>query len=148
MKKSFDTNAAINLTLLQIRSISLGPCPATLLFISPFRVLIPRMSRTSINFDSDADHFDVLKKKIQSIKNKEYFHRFYYISNRVYSGRSVQDGIPLTHGTITDKRDIDYNERSCKVKVTERLTNHQKRQKCQGIAQHGKAVLMIAIRLE
>ena len=59
-----DNNDDVNLALLQIRSTPIGtglPSPATLLFNTLIRALLPQMNRDKINFNNDDEHYEVLK---------------------------------------------------------------------------------------
>ena len=61
LKKWFDTNADVNLALLQVRSTSLGPelsSPLNLLFSFPIKDMMPLMNRSPLNEDSDTDHYE------------------------------------------------------------------------------------------
>ena len=58
IKKCIEANYIINLASLQIRLTPLGPelpCLATFLFSRLIRILLPKISRTSINCDCDED---------------------------------------------------------------------------------------------
>ena len=65
MRKCFQTNTDVCLTLLQIRLTPLGPrlpCPATLLFNRPARSLLLKLNRPPVLFDKDEIHYGALKK--------------------------------------------------------------------------------------
>ena len=66
MKKCFDTNADLNIALLEITSVPVGswlPNPATLLFKRPIKGLILRVYRTPIDYDYDEKQYDALTCK-------------------------------------------------------------------------------------
>ena len=61
LKKCFDTNADINLAVLQVESKPKGPglpSPVPLLFNRPIRDKMSTLSRESINFNYNDDHYD------------------------------------------------------------------------------------------
>ena len=63
MEKCYETYAEIYMALLQIRStltIPLLPNPATLLFSSPLRRILPRCNRQSLLCDNDESNANVL----------------------------------------------------------------------------------------
>ena len=66
MKKCYETNADIYMSLLKIRLTPVNPKvpnPATLLFNRPARGLLPRLSRTPIIYDNNESNHDALKRR-------------------------------------------------------------------------------------
>ena len=75
--KYFNTNADVNLASLHIISVPLGselPGPTTILFNRSIRVLMPRISRMSINFDCSDSYYETLKaRQDRTVKNNNAF---------------------------------------------------------------------------
>ena len=115
MKKCFDNNTDVNLALIQIRSMPVGPgllSPATLLFNRPMRGLVPSTSRMLINIDYDEDNYHKLKaEQNEASKNNDTFNK--YTLFPIGSTEAVQweDGGLCTHGTTPGHWDASHNGR-------------------------------------
>ena len=76
-KKCFDANAHVDLALLQMKSTPMGPwlqSPTILLFNSPIRRLMPRVSRMPINFYYNEISFEATKvRQSEAVKNNDIF---------------------------------------------------------------------------
>ena len=73
MKNCLENNADVNLALLQIRAMAIGPIlpsPATQLFMRPIMGIILTMSRMPINFNYDIDcHHALIEGRNKAGKN-------------------------------------------------------------------------------
>ena len=72
IKKCFDTNKDINLTLSQIRSTLIGnvlPGPATILFNRPILGLLPKIKRIPILLNYDDEHYDGINLALSQIRS-------------------------------------------------------------------------------
>ena len=88
IKICLDNNDDSTLALLQIRSTMVGtglPSPVTLLFNRPIRALLPQIYMDIINFNSDDEHYEVLKTHNEKyIKDNDTCRRLIFFPYRVY----------------------------------------------------------------
>ena len=79
VKKLFDTFTDINLALLQMKSMAIEsgiPCPATLLFNQPIRIIMQRLNRAPINYNYHKHHYHVLEERQNKANENDDFVKY------------------------------------------------------------------------
>ena len=121
MKKCFDSGSDIHIALLQIRSTPLGQClpsSATLLFNFPVSGIMPIIDRPRINTSNDHEHTSLVNRPYRNEQGIDTSKNFVSLPIRSTVVVQGEDRGPWTHGTIEDKGDHNYHDRTYKICIT------------------------------
>ena len=121
LKKCFDSNGDPHIILLQICMSPVVPGfprPANVLFKQPIRGIMPIIKRPLVGIDSDEGHYEVLIKMQTKDDKTKVLPNYVSIPKGSTVVVQLEDGEPLTHGTIEGKGEQNHHDRSFHICIT------------------------------